>query len=384
MSMDQIPHEVEAYVRAEASARSAYPGDLGTVQRRARRRRRRTAVVAAAGVFVVAAGVGAAVAVSRPSPRAVPPAVAPSVAPSISVAPPVPAATGRPQRLLLQNAYGFYSTATSGAPVRLAGDDQVGEVRPDLSLVRHRVRGADSWDRAIGLDDGRIVALGPRDLQPGTKRTDGPNVAGLEFDLVVVGTDGKVDLRRDVRRMGEGVTLVGADEKTAYLFRQSGLVAHRLADGTEETVLPRSALWVDELPGPQIEATDLSSGKLATTNPRSPCAVRIIDVVSGRVVDASLEALSCKWITALRFSPSRDRLAVAYQTGVGAGYRFAVVDTARGDLVAENDGWPSSGKDKDQGATAELTWLNDRDIRALIVPTGPGDNRLVDITFPAS
>jgi hypothetical protein len=385
--MDPIPRDIEAYVRTDASARTPHPGDLGVVRRLIRRRRRRAVAAAAAGVLTVVAGAGAVATLNRPAPTPAP-AVAPSVAPTAAASSP-PAAypvSTRPDRQLLQNPFGRYSTVRQTTPVRLAADDHIGEVLPDLTVKRHRVQGADAWDRAIGLPDGRIVALGPRDLKPGVERTDGPNISGLEYNLVVVGADGKVDLRRDVRVKGQAVVLAGATETTAYLFRPKGLVSHQLATGAERLLTPKSKLGVKELPGPDLEAYDLGGGRLALARSGAACELSIFDLASGDVLpSAALGTLGCEWVTALRFSPSGDRVAAAFQTGAGDGYRFAVIDTATGRAVrADNQGWRGDGSDADQSAMAELAWQPDGTVRAMIVRIGSGSNELVGVGLPGS
>ena len=135
-----------------------------------------------------------------------------------------------------------------------------------------------------------------------------------------------------------------------------------------------------------VEAYDLGSGRLALARSGASCELTIFDLASGAALpSAALGRLGCKWVTALRFSPAGDRVAVAFQTGAGDGYRFTVIDTADGRPVrAETESWQGNGSDADQSALAELAWMPDGTVRAIIVKVGSGSYQLVDISVPGS
>lgn len=371
--MEEIPRDIRTVVRAEASSRAAYSSDLTAVRQRAGRRRRRTTLAAAAGVLAVVAGAGAAVTLNRPAPGTAPTA-AQEVAPTG-----MPARTPPAQRLLLQGAVGFYRTAAMKSAVRLGGRDHVGEVLPTLQMRRHRVQGAGNWDRAVGLPDGRIVALGPRDLQPGVERTDGPDVTGLETNLVVVDKTGRLETTRDVRRRGEAVALVSATDTTAYLWRPAGLVAHDLRTGAERVAVPRVRLGVTAVPGAPVEAADVGGNLLVLARAQDPCTPAVFDLGSGEVVtDAPMARLGCTAVTGLRISPAADRVAVTYLAGRTGDQRLAVAGTADGAILSDTLVRPAAGKEQ---PLVEVGWLSSREVRALVVPVGPGTHQLVDVVI---
>lgn len=374
--MEKIPHEVDVAVRAAARTATAYPGELADVRRRARRHRTRRM---AAGSASVAAGV-AAIAVAAAvvlRPEAPPPAAtaAATVAPTATTAP-----AGPPQRLLLTNAAGSYRSGK--AVVRLEGGEYVGEVRPDGRLTRHRVTGADNWDRAVGLPDGGIVALGPTDTMPGVERPDGAGVPGLQVYLVETGSDTMA-----AREMRQPVAMLTATTTTAYLWRPAGLVAYDLAAGAESVLTPLNALGVPAVLDGSIEAADLAGGRLVLARASAPCIPRVLDTGPDTVVaDLRLAGLDCRWVTGLRLSPGADTVAVTYQrTEVSAGIRVALVRISDGAVLADQAiaGTARAAAAKDQQVSVDTAWVDNRTLRGVAVPIGPGTHDLTPFTMAA-
>jgi hypothetical protein len=373
--MDEMPRDVETAVRAAARAAGGYTGALDDVYRRARRRRSRQA---AAGFGAVAAlltvvGVGVASQRAPSTPAPVPPA-------AVSAPAPEPA-----QRLLLTGATGSYRTAGSPA-LKLGNGDPVGELRPDGRLVGHDVVGADSWDRSIGLPDGRTVALGPVDTAPGADRKDGVDVAGLKINLVVAGADGAVQLQRDVRRKGESVALLTASGTTAYLWRPAGLITHDLVSGAERVLVSRKALGVTDVFDGSVEAADLVGERLVVSRSSDPCEPAILDTRTGAAVTTlRFSDLDCKWVTGLRLSPDGATAAVVYQTSdVDSGFRIAVARIAGAAVLTDREVPATARKPtakQDQQVLTDVAWQDDRTLSVVAVPIGAGILELKPFTI---
>ncbi|MEV6306359.1 hypothetical protein AB0M02_43595 [Actinoplanes sp. NPDC051861] len=353
--MDRIPVEIESAVRAVAEARPGYGADLGEVRRRVRRRRDRRVVSGFAGVAVLLTLAGVGVAVRRP--EAVLPPATPAPAPSSSVGP--------AQRLFLRGANGTYRTLESG-PVAIEG--RIAEVDMSGKIRTYPVLGADGWDSFVDRADGSFVALGSHDTMPGKKRTDGPDVEGVEFNLVVVSADGDVELQRDIRRKGEGVALLGATDRVAYLSRPAGFVEHDLASGRERTLID------EELPGP---VADVAAGRLVTPRAQDSCDLAVHEITGP--TGTWIPFKRCSALSLLRFSPDGSKVAMVYtnpdpEDGMGV----ALLDVSSGAVLADRpiDG---TGGRKDQPYVS-VSWVDDDMIRGAVYDVGEGEHYLTLFT----
>jgi hypothetical protein len=373
--MNEMSRDVEAAVRAAARAATGYAGALDDVYKRARRRRRRRAAASFGAVAALLTTAGVGVALQR-SPA--PPPLLPQPAASVPV--PEPA-----QRLLLTGAVGTYRSG--GAPaVRLGAGQPVGELLPDGRIRGHEVAGADSWDRSVGLPDGRIVALGPLDTMPGVEREDGADVAGLKINLVVTGTSGAVEVQRDVRRKGEPVSLLTATGTTAYLWRPAGLVAHDLAAGTERVLVSRRALGVPGVLNGSIEAADLAGDRLVFSRASDPCAPSVLDVRSGAVVgNLRMSIVDCAGVSGLRLSPDGATVAVVYRTSdMDSAVRLALVRTTGAAVLSDSDvagTEPAAVPKHNKQVMVDLAWRDDRTLRAVVVPVATDAQELKPFTL---
>lgn len=324
---------VETAIRAAAQATGGYPGSLDDVYRRVRdrRRRRRTAAGACAGVVVVLLGIG--VSVNRAAEPAPPPAAVPDVAVA--------------QRLMLDGAAGSY-TGAGGATVSLGEEDAVGELLPDGRLVAHRVVGADAWNHVVGTPDGRVVAIGPRNLVRGVPMA-------LRDQLVVVGPTGSTEVIREAGQAGAPLTLVGATSTTAYLWRRTGLVAHDLSTGNELALVPADRVGT-------IVAADVAGDRLAAVPRSSRCRPTVLDTSTNDVVAwTDLSPLRCDRVLGLRLSPDARSLAVAYQADDG--HRVVIVSLDGGKVQADQE-IPTAPR-------VALAWQDDRTLRVATFAAGP-------------
>ncbi|MCY1139224.1 hypothetical protein OWR29_14590 [Actinoplanes sp. Pm04-4] len=331
--MDQIPRDIELAVRAAAEDSKGYAGELPGVYRRARRRARRR-VTAVASAFVVLAGLVGGGLVVRQRQAAYEPAVAP----------PAPA-----QRLILSGVAGEYEAPQNlPTPVRLGGNLQIGEVSADDHLITHSVVGGGSYDRSIGLPDGRLVSLGPR--------------SGGAMLLTVQSLGGETQ-QRDIRQMAEPVALAAADAATAYLWRPHGLYAHDLAGGLERLVISSAMLDVSEAdPGAALDAADVVGDRLIIAGKSRSCRPLLLGIdPPGGVRFLPLTSLGCSRVTDLRLSPSTNRLAVTYTKAAG-GVRVAVLSTEDGAILADREVATAST------CQVRIAWLNERVVRGVTVP----------------
>ncbi|WP_433306602.1 hypothetical protein ACQP2F_21250 [Actinoplanes sp. CA-030573] len=357
--MNEIPHDVGAAVRAVAAEGPGYGGEgLEGVARRARRRRARqvTAACTAAAAAVAVVGFVAASGGLRPVPRPAPLPAAAATAGS-----PAPS-----QRLLLADAAGRYRV--NGQTATLGGDQRIGELGADGRLTTHAVHGADGWDRAIGLPDGRIVALGPHDTAPGSHRPDGPGVTGLEINLVVATASGDIQIKRDVRRPGAPVSLLAADATSAYLWRPAGLVGHDLSSGRERLLVPEPTI------GGEVQAADLAGRRLVVSRAADPCSLLVFDTAGGRPAGSVDVGKDCHFVNGLRLSPDGSGLAIVHDDGM--------IAVARDGRVVADRPIPGFAAGK-QAPSVDLAWRDPRTVRGVIVPIGPGTQRLTTFTVDA-
>jgi hypothetical protein len=373
--MERIPQDMAEVVRVAAGAARGYPGDLADIHRRARRFRIRQMVLSATAVVAVVAGAGVGVGLLRQPEPALPPAATgepvigavPSVAPTTGPDT-VPPARGPVQHLVLRDAAGTYA-APGGEPAEVGGEIRLAEVLPDGTLVTHDVVGSRNWERLVVLADGSLVALGSHDTRPGAKRTDGPDVTGVEYRLVVTHPDGKVRIQRDVRKQGEPVVLVTATATTAYLWRPAGLVSHDLVTGKEKTLVRRASVQLGA--ADSLRFIDLSGNRLAIARLRDECVPRVYDVTTGRLVaEVPLTGSGCVAVTDMRLSPDSATLAVVYDR-TGENGLESVADQIR---IA--DGKVLNGQlDLAQGfgktpPAISVAWENDKTLRGAVYPVG--------------
>ena len=340
--MSQIPDDLADAVRRAATVPMAHPADPGEIERRWRRRRRRRMTVAAAGAATVLAAGVAAVPTLAGRGADGPPA-APAAEATTAVAAPA-------QPLLLGG---------GGAAISVTAGNAVSELRPDSSIMPHRLPELDGWNRILALPDGRLAALGYDN-------------AGVR--LVVVSPTGTAESDRAVT--GQPVRLVAATTQVAYLWRPAGLVEHDLAGGRERTVLAAAAVGElpDNLPAHRL---DVAAGKLVLGGtPADPCRLRVVDLGSGRPAEFGLAQLGCAAIGMVRVSPDGARVAVSYQRAAEGGQaRIAIVGLGRGTVHADvKVGRPPAA----DAATAPkqpagMAWQDDDSVRAALVESSDAD-----------
>ncbi|GAA1605230.1 hypothetical protein [Actinoplanes couchii] len=299
--MDTIPQDVTEAVRAAAGAAPGYRADLTDVRRRVRRRRKRQAVLSAVGAVVLVVATGFGVIVRREESRL-------NDLPAADDAPPEPGL----QRLLLNGALGRYQPAAEGGrAVELGASTRMGVLEPSGRIDTLDVVGAGRWDRAVALPDGAVVAVNES-----------------EFRLVVTRPDGTVRLQRNLSHDEEWMSLLTATADTAYLWRQTDLVAHDIASGTETPVVNMYQLGLINMQG-AFTAADVNDGVLVLAPKETTgCSVELLR----RPLAANREPVRSEWldigvgnceqVTGIRLSPDGAMVAVSYQT---ANHDFEVV-----------------------------------------------------------
>jgi hypothetical protein len=372
MTTDEVPGEVREAVRAAARMTTGYGGRLEDVYRRGRRRRRRQTGAAFAGVVVVLLGVGL-LTVDRdttPTPQVPLPTSAP-VTPSPSATSPSPApVTTVAQRLFLHMAGGKYSSAKTDR-AKLGNGAGIGELTPDGRIVVHKEVGADAWDTAVGLPDGRIVTFGPEDLT-GTARTDGPNVSGLAQNLLVISPKGKVQLSRDVHKPGMAGFLT-ANAETAYLWRKTGLFTHTLKTGAERRVLTTKDLGVAPLSGEAVPA-DARDDQVVFGRNEDGCFLKLADLRTGTVASLGGEQTrNCGNDVTIRLSPDGTAVAV----GIEGTIKIISLPDGR-DLKVES---LVGGYNRADTISYDFAWQDDRTLRVVRVPYGEGTHDLEPYTI---
>ena len=376
MTADEVPSEAREAVRAAAQITTGYGGRLEDVYRRWRRRRRRQAGAAFGGVAVVLLGVSL-LTVNRDAAPVPTPQLPQATSASPAVSPAVSASSAQvttvAQRLFLTMPLGSYRSDRTAKPVRLGDGGGVGEVTPDGRIVVHKEVGADFWERAVGLPDGRIVAFGSEDLSAGVSRPDGKNVSGLALNLLVVSPAGKVQLSRDVRKPGDRAGLLSADARTAYLWRKTGLFSHDLKTGAERRVLSTKLLGGDPTAG-GVAAADVAGGRLAFVRGTDGCRIRLADVDSGDIRDlpGSL-ARNCGFVQSVRLSPDGAVLAVGVE-GI-----IKIVRLSDGTVVKE--GAVVGGYNRAEEVSVDFAWQDDRTLRVVRVPNGSESYYLTPFTI---
>ncbi|MEO3742675.1 hypothetical protein [Plantactinospora sp. B5E13] len=366
-----VPDELASAVRRAATTVPDHGGELATVRRRWRTRRRRQAALTAGSLacLVAATALGVPALTARPAgDRIVDDTAVPLVVP--------------PQRLLLPSITGINEAYGNGT-VGLDPGVGVAEVRRDGSLVRHPVPAG--WFDSAALPDGRLVGLravapepaGTPESGPGAATTDGPDGAGLPIMLVVLRPDGAVAVSREVRTSGGSPTLLGADDRDAYLFRDDRIVRHELATGRETPVLSVEGAGGDLS---RAADADLSGRFLALPYGSQECGVRILDLDDGRLVGTVTGEGICYGL--LRLSPDGQFLAVAALPPTGPAIRtrpprVTVYETSTGtvrvDQLIEHVG---SGPVNVRSGAGGLAWLGDNEVRVARVVFPAGADRI--------
>ncbi|PSK64526.1 hypothetical protein B0E53_03521 [Micromonospora sp. MH33] len=358
--MDAVPEDLAELVHRAARATGPHPADLATIRRRARARRRRRSVTGAAGLVALIALTGGAMPLLVREHRPAAPVAAPSTSPA---APDLPPPTPAPaQRLLLSGEGGTVRPHRAGPEIGLVGG-VADELRSDGSVVRHRVPAG--WQESVALPDGRLVGLRLTDLMPGTRRTDGPDVAGLSIRLMVLGADDRVDISREVRVKGQGLKLAGADVRYAYLVRGGvGLVAHELTTGREKTLIPVPGSADGELP---FRDAELAAGLVVSvTGPpdMTRCQLEVRRLAGGDRLSRLTVDGECA--PSIRLSPDGTLVAVPYRRPVGRNleYRLAILDTATGQRRADRPlGTAGATYGLTDGGTWGTAWVDHTTVR---------------------
>ncbi|NUR71648.1 MAG: hypothetical protein HOU81_12575 [Hamadaea sp.] len=375
--MNGVPEDLDRAVRAIADQVPTGYATLTEITARGRRmRRRRTAAVgsvAALAVLVSALGVPLAVNwAERTGPQpAASTSASPSASPTVSSSPRV--WTTAAQRLLVNGATGTV-THGDGTKAGIDGPTRLTELLPTGKL---RALKTPSYNgglvNVVALPSGGLVALGIKDLKPGTQRTDGVDVTDLEIHLVVVRPDGTVAQSPNVRIQGEDVELAAADEKTAILRRERGLFQRDLASGKERRL---SALPAAD----SIGAVSLVASAIAVVRTEEQCPSIHIGPLVGPSRRLALPGDPSRCgVGEMRFSPDGSSLAVVYGPRQADRVRLAVFDVATGALVSDSElysapdplGMIEPGTPDLRG----IAWLDDRTVRAAVTTLPRGATR---------
>ncbi|GAA2565648.1 hypothetical protein GCM10010435_43110 [Winogradskya consettensis] len=321
--MDQIPNDLNTLVRDVAHDAPGYTGSLDEVYRRYRRRRRGKAAVGGVLALLLMAGLG--LTIDR-RPQETPP-------------PAQPAAS--------QNTKRAQGIVVHGDP-RLKGGVKITgtfwDVWPDQVVASFDIHGV-TWDGAVALPGGRVVAV---------ERGAG----GHTWSLVEVDRSGTTLLRRELpASKGEPMSLLTADESTAYVWHKRSLVAHDLATGTERPVL--------EIGTGPIQAVDYADGRLAVVGMSADCQ---LNLGSGKPIEALAAAmppeLRCGSVTDLRLSPDGKAIAVAYRRMDRDEQRVALLNLPAAEVLADQQVTATSA---DQ---IRLAWQDNRTLNGVVVPAG--------------
>ncbi|MEH0821579.1 MULTISPECIES: hypothetical protein [unclassified Micromonospora] len=361
--MDVVPEPLTELVHRAAATTPAYPADLAGVRRRWRARRRRRRALLAGGLVALVALTGGAVPLLHGRagiPADGPPAVA-------GVSSPAPAPDRVAQRLVISEAEWFVPDGSDRPKVGMAAVPAA-EVRPDGSVVPYRV--PEGFHLGAALPDGRLVGLVHRGGD--RPRSPGANTEKAAIELVLVEPGGRE--RRWRLQARERVGIVGADDRTVYLVRPTGVVARDLSTGVETVVLDSSVV------GPNLIDSDVrvTGGRIAVRSEatRTTCLIDVYDL-AGRGRRGRVETgLGCQFV----LSPDGTSLAAVHRASADTReQRLGIWDVATGRQLADVPVGTVTGDRATTGLVYGLAWDDDRTVRAVWAQLPPGADRVYQV-----
>ncbi|MEU5788080.1 hypothetical protein ABZ754_10150 [Micromonospora purpureochromogenes] len=361
--MDVVPEALAELVHRAATTTPAHPGDLATVRRRWRARRRRRRAVLTSGLVALVALTGGAVPLLHGTPVDGPPAV---VAGTSSPAPTPDRVAA--QRLVITGTASFVPDGSDRPKVGLAAVPAA-EVRPDGSVVSYRV--PEGFELGAALPDGRLAGLVRRGVD--RPRSPGANTDKVAIDLVLVEPGGR-ERRWRLQAPGERVGIVGADDRTVYLVRPSGVVVRDLSTGVEKVVLGSSVVGSD-LIGPDARVT---GGRIAIRSEatRRVCLIDVYDLAGGERRGRVETGPGCQFV----LSPDGRSLAAVHRTRVDIReQRLGIWDVATGKQLADVPVGTVTRDPATAGMVYGLAWDDDRTVRAVWAQIPPGADRVYQV-----
>ncbi|MEH1056194.1 hypothetical protein V6U89_13380 [Micromonospora sp. CPCC 206171] len=362
--MDVVPEPLTELVHRAAATMPAYPADLAGMRRRWQARRRRRRAVLAGGLVALVALTGGAV--SLLDGRAGTPADGPP--PVAGASSPAPAPDRVAQRLVIDGPEWFVPDGTDRPRVGVAALPAA-EVRPDGSVVPYRVPAG--FHLGAALPDGRLVGLVHRGA--GRPRSPGANADRGAVDLVLVEPGGG-ERRYRLPTPGERVGIVGADDRTVYLVRPTGVVARDLSTGVETVVLDSSVV------GPNLIAPEarVTGGRIAVRGEatRTVCLIDVFDL-TGRERRGRVETgLGCQF----ELSPDGRSLAAVHRPLADSRkQRLGIWDVGTGRQLADVPVGTLTGDPATAGTVYGLAWDDDRTARAVWAQLPPGADRVYQV-----
>lgn len=362
--MNDIPSDLAEAVRHAAAAVPDERHSLAGVHRRRRRhQRRRTATVAGLAAMAVAAGVPVFMNRTGPAPE-------PFATASAS------ATAGPAQRLMVT---GGAALAIEGPGVGVGVNSPAGILEVDAAgkLIAHPVTGMDAVSGVVALPDGRLVTLGTRDLNPGTRREDGPDVTDLNF-VLTLGTT----YSADVRIPGEQLQLLGATAEGAYLLRnRRRLVFHEFATGTERPLDAATAALA--APGDPVHMFEsfVQGRFLVFHRVDRGQQIHIVDVTTGAYVVPPVTLPGKDLVVdGVRLSPDGRTVAVAVGrfTADRAAYELLGIEVATGRVGRTQEIAVLDGKSKASGLLGMAFAGNNR-LRVAWYAFPPDANRVYEL-----
>ncbi|MEU8821363.1 hypothetical protein [Actinoplanes sp. NPDC048796] len=171
---------------------------------------------------------------------------------------------------------------------------------------------------------------------------------------------------------GDAVDLAEATDTTAYLWRDTGYVAHDLATGRESLLLPMTGVFDGS-----TDAADGISTAVAFDRTEEPCHPQVVHLNGTSYRQLwSAGVPGCLRVTDLRLNRDGDRLAIGYRSADGL--RVALLDTEDGRLLTDRRvGALPAGNAR---MHVELAWTEDQTVRGVVVPGGGGPHDLEPFT----